>query len=151
MRSARRAGGAVGAMSPPSPIARLLSEDGQEPTHSITAAMALSRHSSGLQVRRRPLLTSPTARCRPGRRCRRRILGALTPHVSPSTNRGSSTRQPQEPYFKTRAAGLAGRGRPGDAAELLQLRRKASAMSADFAKLLGTHERTEAAVVDLRQ
>ena len=46
---------------------------------------------------------------------------------------------------------MAGRGRPGDAAELLQLRRKASAMSADFAKLLGTHERTEAAVVDLRQ
>ncbi len=54
----------------------------------------------------------------------------------------------QEPYFKTRAAQ---RGRPGDAAELLQLRRKAAAMSADFAKLLGTHERTEAAVVDLRQ
>ncbi|KAI7842691.1 hypothetical protein COHA_003622 [Chlorella ohadii] len=102
MRSARRAEGPLGPVQPPSPIARLLSQGGQEPTEGIEAAMQLASHRSGLQ----------------------------------------------EPYFKTRAAQ---RGRPGDAAELLQLRRKAAAMSADFAKLLGTHERTEAAVVDLRQ
>lgn len=55
----------------------------------------------------------------------------------------------QEPYFVTKQA--AARARPGDAAEVVGLRKRVAAMSKDFQSLLSTHERQEAAAIGLRQ
>lgn len=57
----------------------------------------------------------------------------------------------QEPYFKSRSLQQGAKARPGDGTEVAQLRKQSAAMSRDFERLLGAHERQEAAVVDLRQ
>lgn len=125
----------------PSSIAQLLGEGNSGPVDTMVMAQRLHSYKGLAQVLVGGRVVVERRRATPPGQQQNLPL-------SPNCHRSL---HPQEPYFKSKHTAASAKARPGDAAEMVQLRKKAAAMGRDFQSLLTAHERQETAGMGLRQ